>query len=147
MALQKVWHALTCTERQVGVAAEPGQPAHCCSHSLLVHVLSRAPCCWCRAPEQLVELVGSLQQVVALLAQQRQLLVQQRQDAGSSGGAGAPYVSRRLPWLLVAAAGYGQSLLSKADVAALFLSRKILLTEPEPVSGWGGVGLCGAACH
>ncbi|KAL4425195.1 hypothetical protein ABPG75_009211 [Micractinium tetrahymenae] len=87
-----------------------------------------------RAPEQLTELVGSLQQVVSLLAQQRQLLLEHRQQAehsGSSGGSGL-LAKRRIPWLLLAAAGYGQSLLSKADVAALFLSRKILLAEPTP---------------
>lgn len=91
-----------------------------------------------RAPEQLVELVGSLQQVVSVLAQQRELLLEQRQQAGRSGGG---LVSKtRVPWLLLAAAGYGQALLSKADVAALFLSRKILLTQPAQVSnGPGGV--------
>lgn len=78
--------------------------------------------------------LGSLQQAVATLAQQREALAAEQAQRGA--GAGTLLGSRRLHWLLLAAAGYGQSLLSKADVAALFLSRKILLV---PEAGLGGV--------
>lgn len=84
-----------------------------------------------RAPEQLAALVGSLQQAVCVLAQQRELLLEHRRQAAHGDGGLA--ARRRVPWLLLAAAGYGQALLSRADVAALFLSRKILLTELTPV--------------
>jgi hypothetical protein len=88
----------------------------------------------CRPPEQLLELLGGLQQVVVLLTQQRHMLAEQ-QAAAAAAAAGAaggrPRVGGALHWLLLAAAGYGQSLLSKADVAALVLSRKILLAAPD----------------
>ena len=40
---------------------------------------------------------------------------------------------RQLRWLLATCGGYAQHLLSKADVAAIFLSRKILLDDLLPV--------------
>ncbi|PSC67449.1 beta-Ig-H3 fasciclin [Micractinium conductrix] len=83
-----------------------------------------------RAPEQLAELVGGLSQVVALLAAQRQLLLDRQAEPLPPGARGAAH--RQLPWLVIAAAGYAQAVLSRADVAALFLSRKILLTDPAP---------------
>lgn len=72
-----------------------------------------------------------------MLAQQRELLVEQRRQQAERGDGGL-LAKRRVPWLLLAAAGYGQSLLGKADVAALFLSRKILLAEPAQASGRTG---------
>lgn len=90
-------------------------------------------------PEQLVNTLGGLQQAVALLAQQREQLLAER-SCGPAGGSAAAsgFMGRRLHWLLLAAAGYGQSLLSKADVAALLLSRRILLLPADAVSsaGW-----------
>lgn len=41
---------------------------------------------------------------------------------------------RQLRWLLATFGGYAQHLLSKADVAAIFLSRKILLGDLLPVT-------------
>lgn len=72
-----------------------------------------------------MEALGGLQQAVALLAAQREQLVAER---ARQAGPGYPFPTRQLHWLLLVGAGYGQALLSKADVAALFLSRKILLT-------------------
>ena len=77
----------------------------------------------------------------ALLEQQQQ---QQRQEDGAGGGSlpgtgassGGQWAS--LACLLRAAVGFAQRALSKADVAALFLSRKILLTEVK-VGASGGV--------
>ena len=85
---------------------------------------------------------------MALLAQQRELMAEQQQRVAAAPRPRAG----TLHWLLLAAAGYGQSLLSRADVAALFLSRKILLTgvgseEGGAVSragGWGGWEPCWA---
>lgn len=70
-------------------------------------------------------MLGGLQQAVSLLAQQREQLLAERQGYSGSGGVG--FGRGRLSWLLLVCAGYGQALISKADVAALFLSRKILL--------------------
>ena len=39
-----------------------------------------------------------------------------------------PAPRRQVQWIALVAAGYAQRVLSKADVAAIFLSRKILLT-------------------
>ena len=41
---------------------------------------------------------------------------------------------RQLRWLLATCGGYAQHLLSKADVAAIFLSRKILLDDLLPMT-------------
>ena len=97
----------------------------------------------CRsAPVQLEQVLGGVQQALALLAQQREQLLAER----GSGAGGRAASSSRLHWLLLAAAGYGQSLLSKADIAALLLSRRILLLPADAVSGrwWAGCS-CGAA--
>lgn len=69
----------------------------------------------------MADALHSLQQVLATLSQQQ---AQQLQQGGASGGA-AGHLLR----LLHTAAAYAQRALSKADVAALLLSRKILLTE------------------
>lgn len=83
-----------------------------------------------RAPERLAEVLGGLQQAVAQLAQQRETLAAGRERRGAAAG--------RLSWLLLAAAGYGQHLLSRADVAALLLSRRILLGPSGEAAGAGG---------
>ncbi len=61
---------------------------------------------------------------------------QQQRDGGSSIGGER---QTQLRCLLRAATGYAQQALSKADVAALFISRKILLAEVEVrnVQQWG----------
>ena len=41
---------------------------------------------------------------------------------------------RQVRWLLATCGGYAQRLLSKADVAAIFLSRKILLDDLLPMT-------------
>ena len=101
-------------------------PDACCGAARLLLPL-------CRSPAELLAVMGSLQEVLAILAQQRQLLAERppgpRERGGGSGGGG--FGRSRLHWLLLAAAGYGQSLLSKADVAALIISRKILLTPGD----------------
>ena len=45
-------------------------------------------------------------------------------------------VASQLAWLLGTAAGYAQRTLSKADVAAVFLSRKILLDRISLEGGY-----------
>ncbi len=76
-----------------------------------------------------------MRQALALLAQQREQLLAERGDGPAHSMGSSGFMGRRLHWLLLAAAGYGQSLLSKADVAALLLSRRILLLPEDPVRG------------
>ena len=85
-----------------------------------------------RVPEQQQAVADLLADVVALLRQQQAAL----QAAHSSGGGGA-FPTRQMHWLLATAAGYSQAALSKADVAAIFLSRRLLadpLANPDLVS-------------
>ena len=85
-----------------------------------------------RSPAELLAVMGSLQEVLTILTQQRQLLAERPPGQVERGGChGGGLGGGRLHWLLLAAAGYGQSLLSKADVAALIISRKILLTPGD----------------
>ena len=76
----------------------------------------------------------ALQDVLAGLGRQQAALAAQAAELGVSPAAAGGVqhrglVVRQLQWLLLAAAGYVQSLLSKADVAALLLSRKIMLAD------------------
>lgn len=94
--------------------------------------------------------LDGVKEALATVAAQRQL------PASYSGGGGqllggygvSGALLANLAWLLGTAAGYAQRALSKADVAAVFLSRKIMLDRlpmhgethcscwPSPVPGF-----------
>ncbi|GAB4815627.1 hypothetical protein N2152v2_008083 [Parachlorella kessleri] len=99
------------------------------------------------------EAVHGLQAVLSNLTQQQQLLLQQmhqqqlhQKSNGSCGSGSAAVLGNdggwsQLRYLLWTAGGYAQQALSKVDVAAMFLSRRILLCDTQACShnsskGW-----------
>ncbi len=71
----------------------------------------------------------TIKDAMASLARQRLL----HPGGAAAGGVGLALLSN-LIWLLGTAGGYAQRTLSKADVAAVFLSRKILF-DKMPIQG------------
>ena len=78
-----------------------------------------------REPQEFLVTMDTMKEAMASLAAQRQL---PGSCAGHSAGGISGALLANLAWLLGTGAGYAQRALSKADVAAVFLSRKILLS-------------------
>lgn len=89
----------------------------------------------CPGMQEFNATMEAMKDVMASLAQQRLL-----SGGGCSAGCGGSGVGSALlsnmAWLLGTAGAYAQRTLSKADVAAVFLSRKILLDQ-LPLQGGG----------
>lgn len=92
--------------------------------------LSRQPA---EAAPEVVEVLAALRDALAALSAGH--------PAGGGGGQKLGAAGRgTLHWLLLAAAGYGGAVLSRADVAAMFLSRRILLSDVAVSLGWSWDG-------
>eukprot|EP00887_Chlorella_sp_A99_P003395 scaffold7.g3395.t1 len=97
----------------------------------------------CRLPEQHQAFAEVVAEVLALLREQQAAAAAVQARAG--GSSAAPLPLRPLHWLLATAGGYTAAAVSKADVAVVLLSRRILLADLLPAASSGSVGSSAAA--